>query len=1087
VDTDVPVAPGSLTGWDNRHVPEVQLTDNSHPADGYLDSADNTPVIKGTAEPGVTVVITDASGSSVCTTQVPATGVWSCETSRLADGKYVFTVTQSDAAGNRSDRSEIRIEIDTVKPGAPDVTGPTDNDGDGSLDTNDEPPSVSGNGEPGDTITIPDPDDPDGPPLCETVVDGNGNWVCTLPPDFPDGNHDLEVVVTDPAGNQDKGDITLNVDHEAPDAPVILVPAHHAEMKALTTISGTGEVGASLVVSATADSRAAAITLCTTKVDANGAWSCQNTVALADGPYRLVAHQTDAAGNESKASNEVSIVIDNVAPSKPDLSDLGEWDNRTGSNVALEDNSKPADGYLDSGDNTPVITGPGTPGSTITIKDGDQVVCTTTVDENGAWSCETDVLPDGDHSLTVTETDKAGNVSEPSDPILIDVDTVAPDAPVITGPTDNNGDGSLDTNDQPPTVSGTGDPGDTITIPDPDNPAGPPLCETVVDPEGNWVCTLPPDFPEGNHDLEVVETDPAGNQDKGDITIDVDHTPPAPPVITGPTDPDGNVGGDINDSTPDFSGEGEPGDTITITDPADPTWPGCSTTVKPDGTGECTPTVPLPDGPHDVNVNEKDHAGNESDSKVDVNVDTEAPSAVAFVSPFGESAAKPALLNTASFAITGTAEGADVVHIYDNGSQDAVDHDDARVLCASIRVVNGQWSCQSARPIEDGVHHLDVVAADRAGNQTVLHDPINKLAHSWTSIDTVKPDDPIITGPSRPDGSVGGDINDSTPDFSGTGDPGDTIHVTDPDDPTWPGCSTVVKPDGTWTCTPDEPLTDGPHDLVVNETDPSGNTSDDSHVNVNVDTEAPDAPVVDDTNGSQITGKGDPGDTIHITDKDGNPLPGCEGVNIDKDGNWGCTPKPPLSDGDHVIVWETDPAGNESEKVVVSVHGIAITLKSTALYITEEQQVTGLNFLAGEKVTGVVHSEPLDLGTIEAAADGTAVFPVFSVPVDFEPGTHTVTLTGAQSGSVSATFEVLDPTINAGGGDDGDGDGGDGNGAGGSGDNVNITTGIPGMVSGSVRTVVGLSLMMGSVLLGAALILGNKRRENEETDLLSVR
>ncbi|MGO2521251.1 MAG: hypothetical protein ACTH8F_14105, partial [Microbacterium sp.] len=60
---------------------------------------------------------------------------------------------------------------------------------------------------------------------------------------------------------------------------------------------------------------------------------------------------------------------------------------------------------------------------------------------------------------------------------------------------------------------------------------------------------------------------------------------------------------------------------------------------------------------------------------------------------------------------------------------------------------------------------------------------------------------------------------------------------------------------------------------------------------------------------------------------------------------------------------------------------------------------------AGEQVTGVMHSDPLPLGTQAADAEGAVSFS-WKIPSGAPLGTHAVTLTGAQSGAVTVEFEV---------------------------------------------------------------------------------
>ncbi|MER7524927.1 choice-of-anchor G family protein [Microbacterium oxydans] len=90
-----------------------------------------------------------------------------------------------------------------------------------------------------------------------------------------------------------------------------------------------------------------------------------------------------------------------------------------------------------------------------------------------------------------------------------------------------------------------------------------------------------------------------------------------------------------------------------------------------------------------------------------------------------------------------------------------------------------------------------------------------------------------------------------------------------------------------------------------------------------------------------------------------------------------------------------DPTGN-----------IAIALRSPVLERGQQQTAVGTGFKPGEKVTGVMASDPVALGSQVANAQGTVTF-TWTVPTATDLGPHTVTLTGATSGSVSASFQVV--------------------------------------------------------------------------------
>ena len=72
---------------------------------------------------------------------------------------------------------------------------------------------------------------------------------------------------------------------------------------------------------------------------------------------------------------------------------------------------------------------------------------------------------------------------------------------------------------------------------------------------------------------------------------------------------------------------------------------------------------------------------------------------------------------------------------------------------------------------------------------------------------------------------------------------------------------------------------------------------------------------------------------------------------------------------------------------------------------SNKQSGDGLGFLPGEEVHIVVHSDPIDLGSLTADKDGKV--PVsFMVPSGFSLGDHTIQFVGARSGAVSVAFKV---------------------------------------------------------------------------------
>ncbi|MBL3700726.1 LPXTG cell wall anchor domain-containing protein [Leucobacter luti] len=104
-------------------------------------------------------------------------------------------------------------------------------------------------------------------------------------------------------------------------------------------------------------------------------------------------------------------------------------------------------------------------------------------------------------------------------------------------------------------------------------------------------------------------------------------------------------------------------------------------------------------------------------------------------------------------------------------------------------------------------------------------------------------------------------------------------------------------------------------ELTVTATDPAGNVSDPTVVTV--DAVAPDAPVVNPSNGQQVTGSAEPGATIMIKNKDGKVIgSGVAGT----DGAFNVALKPAAKTGDIVTATATDAAGNESAATKVEVN-----------------------------------------------------------------------------------------------------------------------------------------------------------------------
>ncbi|HFX2947895.1 TPA: Ig-like domain-containing protein, partial [Pseudomonas aeruginosa] len=477
-------------------------------------NASNGSVLSGTAEAGVTIVITDGNGNPIGQTSADANGSWSFTPgSQLPDGTVVNVVAR-DAAGNSSPATSITV--DGVAPNAP-VVEPSN----GS--------ELSGTAEPGSSVTLTDGN---GNPIGQTTADANGNWSFTPSTPLPDGTV-VNVVARDAAGNSSPP-ASVTVDAVAPATPTV-DPSNG------TTLSGTAEPGATVTLTDGNGNPIGQVT-----ADGSGNWTFTPSTPLPNGTV-VNATATDPSGN---ASSPASVTVDAVAPATPvvnpsngtTLSGTAE----PGATVTLTDgNGNPigqvtadgsgnwsftpttplpngtvvnatatdASGNTSAGSSvtvdsvapaTPVInpsngttlSGTAEPGSSVTLTDGNgNPIGQVTADGSGNWSFTPSTpLADGT-VVNATATDPAGNTSGQGSTT---VDGVAP-----TTPTVNLSNGS--------SLSGTAEPGSTVILTDGN---GNPIAEVTADGSGNWTYT--PSTPIANGTVvNVVAQDAAGNSSPG--------------------------------------------------------------------------------------------------------------------------------------------------------------------------------------------------------------------------------------------------------------------------------------------------------------------------------------------------------------------------------------------------------------------------------------------------------------------------------------------------------------------------------------------------------------------------------------------
>lgn len=992
------------------HPPTIdQVADDIDPVTGNVANGqstnDTTPTLSGSNATANAIIHIYVDGTEVTTVTANGSGVWTYPiTGALTEGPHTFAVSQTTGGFTSGLSPNYSITVDITLPTQPTITTVTDDvtpvTGDiaSGQATNDPRPTLTGSGEAGSTITILD----NGSPIGTAVVGAGGTWTFTPTVDLGNGSHPITVTSTDAAGNVSvpSAGFSLNVDTTAPLAPVIssvtddgatpgAVVSGQPTNDNTPTFSGTVEANTTLIIS---DNGTVVATI---PVDATGNWTWTPNPALTEGSHPLTLTTTDAAGNVSPATT-FNAVIDTSAPVVPAIT------------LVVDDQTQAGDVTLTSGqatkDTLPTVSGTSEANAIITLRDGNTIIGTTTANGAGVWSLDpTSALGQGNHNLTVTATDAAGNVSNPSGVFSVVVDSVAPTAPLIVTVTDNTAPNlgpitsGVPTNETRPVITGSGEVGATITVSDGNQVLG----TTTVGAGGTWSFTPGTPLTSGSHNLTVTATDATGNVSapSAGFNVVVDVAAPTAPAITNIVDDIGSATGDLvnnqvtDDTRPALRGTAEAGSTVNIYDNG--TLIGTTTAVG--GVWNFTPpaNAALGNGNHAFTVTATDTAGNVSPPSAAFNivVDTAAPTSPIVIQAFDDVGPVTGPLvsgqttNDKQPLLSGTAEANSTVNIYDNGGTTPIG--------TVTALPNGTWSFTPSGDLSEGTHVFTATSTDAAGN-------LGAVSGTFTlNIDSFAPNMPTLT--TVVDDVAGGAVgslgngqvtNDARPTLNGTAEAGSTLAIFD--GATQIGTVTVPV-GGNWTFTPTTPLTTGLHTFTLTSTDAAGNVSPTSAgFAIVVDTTAPTAPIitsiVDDVAGGVFNG------SIANNQATNDRLPTLNGtaeanatVNIydngvlyttvtaNGSGVWMYTPTVDLPEGSHSFtVTATDLAGNISAlsqpaAIVVDVTppalptGLAVNATGTSVTGTAE---------AGSTVT--ITSGGTVIGT--ATADGTGAFTIAISP-----------------------------------------------------------------------------------------------------------
>ncbi|ATA26476.1 hypothetical protein AWC36_21530 [Brenneria goodwinii] len=838
----VPLSPALINGEtltaiatdaaDNASAPvsvaAPDLTAPTAPAD-LLVAEDGTSV-SGSAEAGSTVTITDADGNVLGSVTAGEDGSFSVPLSpSLTNGEEVSAVA-SDVAGNASA---------PVSVAAPDLTAPT---APADLLVAEDGTSVSGSAEAGSTVTITDAD---GNVLGSVTVGEDGSFSVPLLPALTNGE-EVSAVASDAAGNASAPVSVAAPDSTPPDAPVAAISEDGL------TVSGTAEAGSLVTVTLPDNSTQ------TTTAAANGTWSITLPEALTAGE-QLTATATDEAGNVSApvtvtapdtsipdttapdapvaAISEDGLTVSGTAEpgstvtvTLPDSTTLtttadafgvysielssaltnGEEISAVASDatgntsapvsVAAPDSTAPDAPVATISDDGTTVNGTAEAGSLVTVTLPDNSTQTTTAAANGTWSITLPEALTAGEQLTATATDEAGNVSAPVTVTAPDTsipDTSAPDAPVAVISEDGL------------TVSGTAEPGSTVTVTLPDSTA----LTATADAFGVYSIELSSALTNGEA-VTVTATDAAGNVSAPTTATAPDLTAPSAPADL-----------QVAEDGTSVSGSAEAGSIVTITD-ADGNVLG-SITVGEDGSFNVPLSPALTNG-EEISAVVSDAAGNAS-----------APVSVAAPDLTAPTAPADLLVAEDGTSVSGSAEAGSTVTITDA---------DGNVLGSVTVGEDGSFSVPLLPALTNG-EEVSAVASDAAGNASA---PVSVAAP-----DTTAPDAPVAA------------ISDDGTTVNGTAEAGSLITVTLPDNSTQ---TTTAAANGTWSVTLPVALTNG-EAVTVTAADAAENVSAPTMATApDLTAPAAPADLQVAADGTSVSGTAEADSTVTITDADGNVL-----------------------------------------------------------------------------------------------------------------------------------------------------------------------------------------------------------------------
>ncbi|EFT9425652.1 Ig-like domain repeat protein [Salmonella enterica] len=877
-----------------------------------------------------------------------ADGQWIFDSpNTLVDGTYTLRVEATDEAGNIANKDlvfniDTNIQVPTIALDAGQDTG---------ANTADNITNIS---RPTFTIGNVDPD------VIKVVVTIDGHdynatkvgagWQFTPGNAIPDGSYNITVTVEDKAGNT------------ATSKPLPVVIDTTAEIESVTLVTDSGDSDVDNITKVdkpqfsivTADD----ITHVRVKIDnaanwieltkgGDGRWIFNVGSALPDGQHTLLVDVTDIAGNVAQETlqftidttlREPTIVLDLTHDTGDDTNDnltrinkpvfiIGNVDNDV-SHIVV---------HIDGRDYTIENTGGN---------------LTFTPDQP---------LSDGQHTISVTVTDIAGNTKTSAE-LRIEIDTqVQIDSVTLTTDSGVNDHDNVTNATRPSFEIATPDDVTSVLVSF-DGVNWTPISKNAA---GQWEFTAGSALPDGHYTLHVQATDRAGNTANSTLGFTVDTQIDGLSVVMLDDAGKDSTDGITNITSPRFEiSAREPLQSVTVI------LNGKSSTLT-QGAGNkwlFTPDTPLVDGTYKIEIVAEDIAGNKISKEVSFTIDTivSDPSIdLLDADDTGESAVDNITSVTKPrFVIGNVPADIDTVVIRINGVSYPVTANG-----------NNLWEFQVPVALNDGVYEAVVVFRDIAGNTSETKLPFT--IDTTTSV-SVRMEPASDTGNSNSDNLT----NKQNPKFEGTAEPNAKLVITIVDDKSGREVlkqTITVGADGNWSVTPNI-LPDGMYTINVVATDVAGNTAQ-TQERFTIDTVTIDPtirlsdPSIDDQHEAtslrpEFKGFAEAFSTIMIQ-WDGKVV---GSANANANGEWSWTPPSVLAPGSYVVsIVAKDKAGNESSQVDFPVVIPVIDVTPPTIKLSEESDSGALGDFTTNNKTPTLVGNTLPNAIVSIYVDGVKV------------------------------------------------------------------------------------------------------------------